>query len=238
MNTKIGINPRILLGAVLVLVGGTIFLDNLGIIQFSAFEMIFSVPGIMFIIGLFLVINSRRTIFGGSLMAVGVFLGILRVYNFHYGIEIMFPIVMIFLGLNIIFKKRNFKVPGETYFKQNRKVYNEDQLEDVSIFGGGVKTFNSDNFQGGSVTAIFGGSEIDLSSCKLAPGEQVIDLVVLFGGVEIIVPYDWKIQVEVTPLFGGFSNKYKRDPKMILNQDGILRIKGTVVFGGGEIKFR
>jgi predicted membrane protein len=112
----------------------------------------------------------------------------------------------------------------------------QDKIDDVAIFGGGKRILHSDNFKGGTITAIFGGSEVDLSNCKLAMGENVIDVMAIFGGMTILVPSDWKIIVNVFPLFGGFSVKGRKDPNVDYDPAKALIIKGVVIFGGGEIK--
>ncbi len=111
-----------------------------------------------------------------------------------------------------------------------------DRLDDVAIFGGGHKFIVSDNFQGGNVTAIFGGSEIDLTRCKLAPGQNVLEVTAIFGGTTLIVPKEWNVVINVTPLFGGFSHKGMRGPNVVINPESTLVIKGVVIMGGGEIK--
>jgi hypothetical protein len=42
--------------------------------------------------------------------------------------------------------------------------------------------------------------------------------------------------LNVTPLFGGFSNKKNRYVSSVPEPDGTLIIKGVVLFGGGEVK--
>jgi len=48
------------------------------------------------------------------------------------------------------------------------------------------------------------------------------------------VPEDWEIKIEVTSVFGGFSDKRVRS---IVEKDRekVLIISGINVFGGGEI---
>lgn len=125
---------------------------------------------------------------------------------------------------------------AQANFNQTKETINQDVLDEIAVFGGGHKTFNTANFMGGNITAVFGGFEIDLSNCKLASGENVLDVLAVFGGCEIIVPRDWNIVINVTPLFGGFSNKVRRDPNFVPDPSRVLVIKGLVMFGGGEIK--
>ena len=42
--------------------------------------------------------------------------------------------------------------------------------------------------------------------------------------------------MNVTSIFGGFSNKSVKDPSSFVDQSKTLIIKGLVVFGGGELK--
>jgi len=58
----------------------------------------------------------------------------------------------------------------------------------------------------------------------------------VFGGTTIVVPNDWNIVMNVTSIFGGFSNKSVKDPNANVDLSRTLIIKGLVVFGGGELK--
>ena len=112
----------------------------------------------------------------------------------------------------------------------------EGIINDTSIFGGGKRRFDSNQFKGGSIIAIFGGSEIDLLDCKLAPGENVLEVFAMFGGTTLLIPAHWKIKMDLVPVFGGFSDKRRRDAGVVSDDKDFLVIKGTVLFGGGEIK--
>ncbi|RPI71247.1 MAG: hypothetical protein EHM47_10640, partial [Ignavibacteriales bacterium] len=151
-----------------------------------------------------------------------------------YGPGLIIPVVLIFLGVYMIFKHSQKKNDGE-YASTNEDL-KKDMIDDVAIFGGGNKVIYSDNFKGGSITAIFGGSEIDLTNCKLAEGTSVLDIVAIFGGSTIIIPKTWNVQLNVTPMFGGFSNKASKIPNLEIDKSRTLIVKGVAIFGGGEIK--
>jgi len=112
----------------------------------------------------------------------------------------------------------------------------DDFFDDVNIFGGGERIYTSQNFRGGKITSIFGGSEIDLTKAKLAPGRNVIEVAYVFGGSTIIIPPTWNLRIETTAIFGAITDKRNiiHDPEK--QDDGILVIKGAAIFGGGEIK--
>ena len=42
--------------------------------------------------------------------------------------------------------------------------------------------------------------------------------------------------IDILPIFGGFSNKIRRDPDAVIDTERTLLIKGFVLFGGGEVR--
>jgi predicted membrane protein len=81
-----------------------------------------------------------------------------------------------------------------------------------------------------------GGSTFDLMDAELSPGTNVLDMFCLFGGSKIIIPSNWKVKIEVTAIFGGYSDKRKLPQNYADSNNKELIIKGVVIFGGGEIK--
>jgi predicted membrane protein len=199
-------------------------------------------------------LNSGNKLFG----AIVFIFGLLLYFGDHITI---WPFFFILWGIYIIFKNRTHRhrvfentQPGSNpedkkdfrddiadFVKSEKHHFydssiRKDYLDDVAVFGGGHKVIHSDSFKGGNITAIFGGSEIDLTQCKLAPEENIIDVVIIFGGSTIVVPNNWDVILNVTPLFGGFSNKKSRYVSSGTEPAGTLIIKGVVLFGGGEVK--
>jgi hypothetical protein len=70
----------------------------------------------------------------------------------------------------------------------------------------------------------------------LSPGRNVLDMFCLFGGSKIIVPAERSVKIEITSIFGGYSDKRRIAPKTNIGHDRELVIKGVAIFGGGEIK--
>ena len=92
---------------------------------------------------------------------------------------------------------------------------------------------SSQEFRGGDVTAIMGGAEIDLRQARLAGGEAVVEVLVMWGGVDFFVPPDWKVTVEAVPFMGGIEDTTRLSPGEVR---GHLVIRGLVVMGGVEVK--
>ena len=229
-------NARFILGAILIIIGGLFLLKSFGIIFLNVPHLIFSWPFFMLVAGILILVNSHKKTLGLILTTLGGFFLLRRIFDWYdIDFEIIIAFAIIALGIHIIFKQRRVpeskEAPSNSFLKR-------DIIDDISIFGGGTKIINSENFKGGNITAIFGGSEIDLTNCKLADGNNVIDVLIMFGGTEIRVPNNWNVILSVTPIFGGFSNKIRRDPNSSVDQSRTLIIKGLAMFGGGEIKSR
>jgi predicted membrane protein len=220
------------IGILLIIVGSLFMLDNYNLInipyEYFSWQYWFIAIGL-----LFLLLSRNRTI-GIIFLAIGLF-------NL---MPELWPLILVLIGLHILFGRRRaffrhgnlaFKI-AQTGTEPPKQGEINDYVESFSIFSGGSKIIDSDNFRGGSILAIFGGSEIDLTNCKLADGENIIEVTAIFGGTTLMVPNDWKVNVDVLPVFGGFGDKRIKDPNKSFVEGKLLTIKGFVMFGGGEIK--
>ena len=227
------VDKRVIFGSILIFIGGLFLLNSLSIIDFRFSRVIFSWPFFLMIIGVFILVNTSKKVLGGILSGVGAFLLLPRVFpDLYFDGSVVFPVILIAFGLYILLNRAKQRQES----LRNDGSIKKDTIDDVAVFGGGSKIIYSDNFKGGNVTAVFGGSEINLMSCKLADGENVLDVLMVFGGPTIIVPKEWNVVINVTSILGGFSNKSVRNPNLVVDQSRTLVIKGLAMFGGGEIK--
>ena len=80
----------------------------------------------------------------------------------------------------------------------------------------------------------FGGAEIDLRKA-IVPREGItISCVAAFGGLDVIVPPDMRLEVSGTGIMGGFDHK---DTDAAADAP-LVRIEGFCVFGGVGIKVK
>jgi hypothetical protein len=107
-----------------------------------------------------------------------------------------------------------------------------DEINSFNVFSGSNLNTSSQSFKGGSVTAVFGGADLDLRQAALAPGAR-LDIFAAFGGVDVKVPPDWQVVVRGLPIFGGVDNKAKAPAGENAPQ---LEVNATVIFGGVDIK--
>ncbi len=233
-------NKRAVLGIILVLVGAALIALNLNLFPFGIRTIIFSWQMILIVIGLVFLISKENKTVGFILLAIGGFFLIPEIVNIPYSWgwrRLFWPLIFIIVGILILFRG------GKLHRRNNRniccpdgKTLDEDSIDDLSMFGGGQRMINSQNFKGGKVTSIFGGSQFNFKGASLAKGRNVIDVLSLFGGSKFIVPRDWDIKVEITSIFGGFSDKRNPDPNVVYDPSKQLVFKGVVIFGGGEVQ--
>jgi len=218
-----GVQSRIIIGIMLVLVGGMLFLRNSEFLDFMIPDFFYQWEVIFIVFGILFITLGQNKLVGSVFTAIGLF-------NLF---PELWPLVFVGIGAYIIFGvKSRSKTPKAT----NDFASRNNMLEQISIFGGGSKFVNAEAFKGGSIVSIFGGSEVNFSGSKLADGDNVLDTISIFGGCSILVPKDWNVLIDVFPLFGGFSDSRLKDPNVVFDPNKTLLIKGIALFGGGEIK--
>jgi predicted membrane protein len=147
--------------------------------------------------------------------------------NSQYIWDLLFPIIIISIGLSIIFKGK---------LSKNAKIINNlkhDGLPNYSaVFGAQDLQIHDELFEGASISAIFGGVKLDLRQTTIEHDIYITSTAV-FGGIEIIVPQNVRIEISSTPIFGGVSNK---TIKPIDDNPKTIYLNSTSIFGGTEIK--
>ncbi|HBE41444.1 MAG TPA: hypothetical protein DDW27_09610 [Bacteroidales bacterium] len=227
-----GTNHKVLIGVVLVLAGLFLILRNTGIFPGFIDNVIFSWQMLLVVIGLVMTLGATEKTAGIIVMAVGGFFMIPLIFRETFHMYNMFwPAIFIIVGILFIVSKRR------TWGRSTTKgMTGDDYIDYVNVFSGGERQVVSQNFKGGRISAVFGGTELDLTKAKLAPGRNEIEIACVFGGATLIVPDTWYVTIEVTPVLGGFSDSRKLSPGRTVDSTSQLVIKGAVVFGGGEVK--
>ena len=226
---------HLLLGIVLMFMGLFFIADLADIIPWRLRDFLFTWQALLIFLGLIFLSNKENKGTGIILIVIGSFFMLPRIIHVpHYWGSLFWPSMLILLGLVIIFSSRRHGAGGTYFGGHKRKASSEDWLDDVTIFGGGDRIINSQQFKGGKITHIFGGSKIDFTRGKLAPGKNYLEVVMIFGGTKMILPESWDVKVGVTSVFGGFSDKRIKSI-VVADTDRSLHITGVSVFGGGEI---
>lgn len=212
----------LLLGLFLVVLGLSILLESLG---YPIIQDLFKTFWPLFVIGLAVSRFMVRDVKGGIIMGtIGIIaqLNTLGLTDIRYW-DLIIPLILIVIGFSAI-SKGLFSPP---------KGSGSTVLSDTTLFGGLEKRITDQQFSIGSFITLFGATEVDLRSAAFKDGEAVVDALVAFGGAEIKVPANCKVEMDVTAIFGGSSDKRVVSDKPTTQT---LKVKGYVLFGGIEIK--
>ena len=205
--------------ALLVIVAGVLFLLNgQGLIPRDVANVLITWQMLLIVIGLFNLFSRQHRTMGIILLLIGGFFLADKNLNINVSFwQVLWPTILIIIGVSIL----------TSHLKKPRYLYGEgklpptdtdaDTIDEVSVFSGSEKTITSKNFRGGKITNIFGGSEINLMHSQLSEGRNEIEVMYIFGGSSIIVPSDWDVQVDVSTIFGGFSDKRHKANPLVKN---------------------
>lgn len=222
---------NILWGLVFIVVGLIIGLNAMGITNINIFfkgwwTLFIIVPSF---IGIFKEDNKTWSIIW---LVIGVVLLLCTrdILSFAIVGKLIFPFILVMIGLSFIFKDMFQTKVNEKMRKLNSERVDGENF--CATFGGVKSNFNGQEFKGANADAIFGGVEIDLSEA-IINHDQIINANAIFGGVDIKAPKNVNIKVKSTPIFGGVSNKFKNDYNESLPT---IYINAFCLFGGVDIK--
>ncbi len=221
---------RGIIGIVLILIGVAFIGRTFDFFPRHLIRHIFTWEMILIVLGIIFISTRDNKTTGWILLIIGLVFWVPDFIHIPYSVRRLFwPSVLIIIGLLIILRSSGHRRPAVD-------ANSSDYIDDIAILGGGERVITSTNFKGGKITALFGGSKIDLTKASLAPGQNVIDVFCMFGGSTLIVPENWNVKVDVVAVLGGFSDKrhIKADTAQDVGKEIIIR--GFVMFGGGDIK--
>jgi len=187
------------------------------------------------------------------LLVVGVVFLLSNLNLWAWEISQLWPILLVLAGLALVFggrlrprrrtRWRGRRVPGDPRRAGTRGNGGPagraadgpgQDFRAFHIFGGGKEQVTAQDFQGGEVSAIFGGMELDLRDATLAAGGAVLDANVVCGGLQLRVPRDWRVNIQTSTLLGAVENK--RSQPNPGDVKGELTITGAVLCGAIEVK--
>ncbi len=225
---------RILFGLAVIGVGVLALLDNLQLFDIALLRTLWPLGLVLW--GLGRLAWPRQAGSGmAGLVAIGVGLA-LTAHNLgwlHFRWRDWWPVLLIVVGLSIVM--RGFfprHDTGAASAPHLLKTTHGDVLDIDASFSGIKQRNDSTAFKGGRITSTFGGVDVDLSQAVMDSNEARLDISARFSGVELRIPRDWLVVVEMRPLFGGVEDKtvppLAPGPRLVL--------RGDVVFGGIEVR--
>lgn len=221
-NCKGGaINPALLSGVGLVLIGLMLLLNQMGLIHnwFNFWAMVF------FGAGMLNVVQSGRTrVWGVVLLTVGALIQLNQLGLIHVRFDIYWPLLVIGAGLAMLWRAYQPTEEEPTAMSPHLNV--------LAIWGGGEYRIRAKNFRGGELVAFMGGFDIDLRDADIDGNEAVIKVNVFMGGGTLRVPENWAVSMQVTAFLGGHSLKARENQQV----NKTLIIRGTAIMGGLEVR--
>ena len=190
---------------------GIIFGGNaLGLFQLNVFfdgwwTLFIIVPSVISLI------TEKDKLSSLGFLAAGIILLLAAQNVFDYDVawKAILAVFLIVIGLGIIIKGV-FKNNNDKEVEKKIQDLNNNKVMDsqMSIFSGNDRIYNDETFTGANLLAVFGGVNLDLRNAKFDK-DTVIKAFCLFGGIDIIVPKDIKVQIKSGFIFGGFSDERK-----------------------------
>jgi|SRR5574344_1002579 predicted membrane protein len=245
-SNNFGSRNAIAVGIILVALGCIIFLYNAGVIPWGIKHLLISWQMLLILLGIFS-LASENKIAGIVLILIGGFFIIPRL-NGIFPNFILFgpsftrnfwPLLIVVTGILIIAssrKEHNWfistggKVDG--YSSENK----DGSVNYSFVFGGTEQVFPEPVFKGGSIKTVFGGMTLDLRRSSLPEdGPVYLKIETTFGGVTIIVPEQWSVEIHQNSFMGGFADRRYTRPSYINNKQKLI-IDAKCTFGGGDIK--
>ena len=214
---------RVWLGLLFLLLGLGFLLHQTDIIDLP---QLFSNwwPLILIIIGVVQLINRRHSSASSGLLFL--LIGLLFLMNQWLDMDLtayIWPLIFIIIGILIIF----------TRVKRDKSFHTANDLDTIVLFSGAEINSQSQTFQGGTVTAIFGGAEIDLRDAVIIDG-ATLDLTTVLGGMEMKVPDNVQVEISGMPILGGWEDKTRTRRE---NEEvPVLKINCLTILGGVEIR--
>lgn len=212
---------RLFFGLLIVAVGTVLLLDNADVLDAGE---VFGTwwPAVVVLAGILtFAANPRHWPVALIITGVGVAFLLSNLDIVDIG-NIVIPAAIILVGLLVIFGRG-----------LGSRTEAGDRVNSFNVFSGSEIASHSKQFQGGSISAVFGGAEVDLRDAVPTPDAE-LDVFTAFGGVEVTVPEGWHVAVRGLPLFGGIENVTAK--KQVPADAPTLAVNATVLFGGLEIK--
>jgi predicted membrane protein len=229
--------PRLIVGLAIALFGVVLVLDRLNLVV--ADEALRWWPAVIVAVGALIFTQSRRIgggVNGIIIMVIGgwLLLNTLGVLRVHFW-DMFWPLILIGIGSVLVsqaMRRRTREASGANA---------DDALAVFAVLSGVKRTSAAERFRGGEITAFMGGTQIDLRQATIPPGEEaVLDIFVVMGGGEIVVPPSWTVVTALVPIMGGIDDKRLPPLPGAENLGGRpaprLVLRGLLVMGGFEIK--
>jgi hypothetical protein len=110
-----------------------------------------------------------------------------------------------------------------------------DEFELAVYVGGVQRSCKARALRRGVVSVVCGGVDLDLREATLAPDGATLDLSATWGGVNVVVPREWRVAVEERSVLGG-SDARVTPPEELPDGAPRLDVSVTARLGGVSVR--
>jgi lia operon protein LiaF len=193
--------------------------------------------------------RSHTQWWGIALIVVGALLLLGNMSGMDIGelIRTWWPVLLVAWGLNMLLRHGSHgggQIP--TASAAGPGSVTVDQLAQSSTFGDLAVRVSSQAFRGGTLSTVFGDTEVDLQACVLADGDHWLKINGVFGDTSVVLPHTIPVSVTATTTFGdvdvvgqrkeGFSSSMNYESPEFQTATKKLHIQASQVFGDVEIR--
>ena len=242
--------PGVVVSVLMVGAGIILLLDQMGIADLGYLFRFW--PAAVILLGAAIATQpyASSRIWGGVIGAGGVILLLRNLGYVHVEFwEIWWPMAMIGGGISLLWGVTHPR-PGRPRMGPDWRAHRRGHLggapffqpgywntssviNEAAVFGGGDRRYSGE-FEGGRISAVFGGYRIDMSESQMKGDAAYLHVSVVFGGVNLRIPPEWDLVLRGVPVFGGYSDQTRHPQKGPGTKT--LYILGGAVFGGVEVK--
>lgn len=215
-------------GALLIVVGLLVFLDHLNVIHTERLWKYW--PVLLILVGVAKFVNEGKRVGGVLLVLMGGFLMAEHLGYTTLTWGTIWPLLIIAAGIAMIWGR--FDMPQLR--PQMAAGDGRDTIQAFALFGGVERRITVSNFRQGTVSAIFGGVELDFRSADIEGEEASLYAEAILGGIELTVPEHWHVVFEGETIFGGYNDETRTPVVDALGTrpKKYLMVRGRAVFGG------
>ncbi|MEA2164390.1 MAG: hypothetical protein QOK37_2517 [Thermoanaerobaculia bacterium] len=211
---------KLIIGVFFALLGVLLTLDNLGLIDADRYLAFW--PLVLIVIGVLKFQDRGQWALAAFITGIGVINLLFNLDWISISIFDYWPVILIAVGLVIVAHAMGFRLPS---------LSGQSESTVWAILGVRKIVIDSRNYSGGRIIAFMGGCELDLTKADMEQGSASIELVAIWGGIEIKVPDGWEVVGNTVPIMGGAEIRTKAVPG-----GRRLNVSGLALMGGVEIK--
>ena len=224
---------RAFFGLSVIGIGALALVDNLHLFDMALLRTFW--PLVFVVWGLSRLVWPRHPgsrLFGLVLMVVGALMTVHNLGHGNFDLRQWWPVFIILAGASIALRGM---LPGRRWDRgrfESSSIEHADQVNVDATFSGIKLQNDSRSFKGGKIAVTFGGLELDLREAVMEGPEATINVSARFSGIELRVPRDWQVVLQLSATMGAVEDKSV--PPASPSHRLVLR--GETIFGGVEVK--